>query len=108
MIPVVDRHMAIDEVAPGSDIKSVHAVGTSPRQFRGKEDLALAVVEWVDETWRREVGAQVDQQPDPVAALIALARGHTVYCRRDVARVVMALRSARARRGAGARARGGR
>src|ERR1700716_4630710 len=25
-------------------------------QFKDKEDLALAVVEWVDETWWREVG----------------------------------------------------
>ena len=32
------------------------------------------------------------KQPDPVAALLALARGHAVYCRRDVARVMMALR----------------
>ncbi len=66
--------------------------GALYHQFRNKEDLARAVVEWVDETWRREVGGLVDQQPDPVAALIALARGHAVYCRRDVARVAMALR----------------
>ena len=50
------------------------------------------MVEWVDETWWREVGGLVGQQPDPVAALIALARGHAIYCRRDVARVAMALR----------------
>ncbi len=66
--------------------------GALYHQFKDKEDLALAVVEWVDETWRREVGGLVDQQPDPVSALIALARGHAVYCRRDVARVIMALR----------------
>ena len=66
--------------------------GALYHQFKDKEDLALAVVEWVDETWRREVGGLVDQQPDPVSALIALARGHAVYCRRDVARVAMALR----------------
>jgi AcrR family transcriptional regulator len=66
--------------------------GALYHQFRDKEDLARAVVEWVDETWRREVGALVDQQPDPVAALLALARGHAVFCRRDVARVAMALR----------------
>ncbi|MGI8874745.1 MAG: TetR family transcriptional regulator, partial [Egibacteraceae bacterium] len=57
--------------------------GALYHQFNDKEDLARAVVEWVDETWRREVGGLVDQQPDPVAALIALARGHAVYCRRD-------------------------
>jgi AcrR family transcriptional regulator len=66
--------------------------GALYHQFKDKEDLALAVVAWVDETWRREVGALVEQQPDPVAALIALARGHAIYCRRDVARVAMALR----------------
>jgi len=66
--------------------------GALYHQFKDKEDLALAVVEWVDETWWREVGGLADQQPDPVSALIALARGHAVYCRRDVARVVMALR----------------
>jgi len=66
--------------------------GALYHQFRDKEDLALAVIRWVDETWRDEVGPLVDREPDPAAALIALARGHAVFCRRDVARVVMALR----------------
>jgi AcrR family transcriptional regulator len=66
--------------------------GALYHQFKDKEDLARAVVEWVDETWRREVGARVDAEPDPVEALLALARGHAVFCRRDVARVAMALR----------------
>jgi AcrR family transcriptional regulator len=60
--------------------------------FKDKEDLALAVIEWIDETWRHEVGRLVEQESDPVGALIALARGHAVYCRRDVARVAIALR----------------
>jgi AcrR family transcriptional regulator len=66
--------------------------GVIYHQFKDKEDLALAVVEWVDEAWLREVGAPAKQQPDPVAELIALARGHAVFCRRDIARVIMALR----------------
>ncbi len=66
--------------------------GALYHQFDGKEDLALAVIEWVDETWRREVDGLAEQQPDGAAALIALARGHAVYCRRDVAGVMMALR----------------
>jgi AcrR family transcriptional regulator len=66
--------------------------GALYHQFKGKEDLALAVIDWVDETWRREVGRLVDQESDPLAALIVLARGHAIYCRRDVARVAMALR----------------
>ncbi len=52
------------------------------------------MLEWVVETWRLEVGRLVGQEPDPVLAPIALARGHAVYCRRDVARVAMALRQA--------------
>ena len=66
--------------------------GALYHQFKDKEDLALAVIDWVDETWRQEVGRLIDQEPDPVAALIALACGHAVFCRRDVARVAMALR----------------
>src|ERR1700730_9063101 len=66
--------------------------GALYHQFKDKEDLALAVIDWVDETWRQEVGRLIEQEPDPLVALIALARGHAVYCRRDVARVAMALR----------------
>ena len=66
--------------------------GALYHQFKDKEDLALAVIDWVDETWRQEVGPLVDRESDPVDALLALARGHAVFCRRDVARVGMALR----------------
>src|ERR1700710_964475 len=66
--------------------------GALYHQFKDKEQLALAVIDWVDKTWRGEVGRAVEQEPDPVLALITLARGHAVYCRRDVARVAMALR----------------
>jgi AcrR family transcriptional regulator len=66
--------------------------GALYHQFEDKEDLALAVIDWVDETWRQEVGRLVEQESDPAVALITLARGHAVYCRRDVARVAMALR----------------
>lgn len=66
--------------------------GALYHQFKDKEDLALAVIDWVDETWRQEVGRLVEQESDPLAALIVLARGHAIYCRRDVARVAMALR----------------
>ena len=66
--------------------------GALYHQFEDKEDLTLAVLAWVDETWREEVGRLVDQEQDPVATLIALARGHAIYCRRDVARMATALR----------------
>ncbi|MGK5556545.1 TetR family transcriptional regulator [Actinomadura kijaniata] len=60
--------------------------------FASKEDLALAVVEWVKQTWEAEVGHLAAGEADPVNALMALARGHAVFCRRDVARVLLTLR----------------
>jgi AcrR family transcriptional regulator len=60
--------------------------------FKNKEDLTLAVREWVIETWDREVGEAVRQETDPVQALLTLARRHAVFCRRDIARVAVALR----------------
>jgi AcrR family transcriptional regulator len=66
--------------------------GALYHQFEDKEALARAVVEWVHESWLREVGEPAGREPDPVGELIALARGHAVFCRRDIARVVMALR----------------
>jgi AcrR family transcriptional regulator len=66
--------------------------GALYHQFKDKEGLALAVLHWADETWQREVGEPANQESDPVAALLAMARGHAVLCRRDIARVAMALR----------------
>jgi AcrR family transcriptional regulator len=66
--------------------------GALYHQFNDKEDLALAVLHWADETWQREVGELADQQSDAVSALLAMARGHAILCRRDIARVAMALR----------------
>src|SRR3954452_13289203 len=66
--------------------------GALYHQFKDKEALALAVIEWVDDSWRREVGDPAKRELDPVGELMAIARGHAVFCRRDVARVAMALR----------------
>jgi AcrR family transcriptional regulator len=66
--------------------------GALYHQFAGKEDLARAVLAWIDQTWQAEVGPLIDRQPDAATALLALARGHAIYCRRDVARVGVALR----------------
>jgi AcrR family transcriptional regulator len=60
--------------------------------FKNKEDLTLAVREWVIATWDEEVGEAVRQESDPVRALLMLARRHAVFCRRDIARVAIALR----------------
>ena len=66
--------------------------GAMYHQFKDKQELTLAAVEWVLMTWEQEVGRLVEQESDPVAALLTLARGHAVFCRRDIARVAIALR----------------
>src|SRR5271155_2989435 len=81
-------NLVLEEVAR----EAGYSRGALYHQFEDKEDLALAVVAWVDETWGQEVGRAVDSESDPVAALVTLARGHAVFCRRDVARVAIALR----------------
>jgi AcrR family transcriptional regulator len=81
-------NLVLEEVAR----EAGYTRGALYHQFKDKEDLALSVIHWVDETWRQEVGQAVEREPDPVTALITLARGHAVYCRRDVARVAIALR----------------
>jgi AcrR family transcriptional regulator len=66
--------------------------GALYHQFTGKEELAVAVVDWVAETWKREVWEPAQCRGTPVDILVSLARGHIVFCRRDIARVMMALR----------------
>jgi AcrR family transcriptional regulator len=66
--------------------------GALYHQFKDKQDLVLAVIEWVLETMRQEFFTRVDQESEPVAALLTLARGHAVFCRRDMARMALALR----------------
>lgn len=81
-------NLVLEEVAR----EAGYTRGALYHQFKDKEDLALAVIEWVNESWMREVGEPAARQVDPVAELLSLARGHAVFCRRDIARVVMALR----------------
>ncbi|GAB3759688.1 TetR/AcrR family transcriptional regulator [Microlunatus parietis] len=67
--------------------------GALYHQFAGKEEVALAVVEWVDRTWDAEVGPALDRTGDPAELLLALAAEHARFCRRhDVARVIQVLR----------------
>ncbi|MEU3601937.1 TetR/AcrR family transcriptional regulator [Streptomyces sp. NPDC006798] len=66
--------------------------GALYHQFKDKQELTLAALGWVLDTWQEEVGDAVDREPDPVAALLTLARGHAVFCRREVARIAIALR----------------
>ncbi|WP_207950211.1 TetR family transcriptional regulator [Nocardioides ochotonae] len=57
--------------------------------FANKEELTLAVVTWVSETWDAEVRQPALRAEDPLAALLAMARGHALYCRRHVGATVM-------------------
>jgi AcrR family transcriptional regulator len=66
--------------------------GALYHQFADKDELTLAALAWVLDTWSEEVGRAVERKSDPVAALLALARGHAVFCRRDIARFAFALR----------------
>lgn len=67
--------------------------GALYHQFDDKQDLTLAVVrDWWREEWRAAVLPLVDAESDPVAALLALARGHAIFCRREVARIPIGLR----------------
>jgi AcrR family transcriptional regulator len=59
--------------------------------FANKEDLALAVVAWVEETWWAKMTPLIAGEADPLEALLAVARAHAVLCRRDIARVHMVL-----------------
>lgn len=81
-------NLVLEEVARDAG----YTRGALYHQFKDKEDLARAVLDWANETWKREVGDVAERESEPVAALLAMARGHAVLCRRDIARVAMALR----------------
>src|SRR5215211_5263957 len=66
--------------------------GALYHQFRDKQALALAALEWVHETWYAEVGSVFEEDLPPVDAVVELARRHAVYCRRDIAGVMAAVR----------------
>jgi AcrR family transcriptional regulator len=81
-------HLRLEEVAQ----EAGYTRGALYHQYKDKADLALAVIDWINENWMREVGEPAAQEADPVSELLAMARGHALFCRRDIARVVMTLR----------------
>lgn len=67
--------------------------GALYHQFANKEELTLAVVDWIQETWDAEVRQPALAETDPLAALLTTARGHALYCRRrEGANVMLTLR----------------
>ena len=81
-------NLVLEEVAA----EAGYTRGALYHQFRDKEALVLAALGWVHETWYDEVGSVFDEDRPPVEALAELARRHAVYCRRDIARMMVALR----------------
>lgn len=81
-------NLALERVAA----EAGYTRGALYHQFADKQDLALAVVAWVDQTWDAEVGLPAADEAGPVEVLLAMARGHVGYCRRYGGRVMQALR----------------
>lgn len=86
--------LVLEQVA----IEAGYTRGALYHLFPSKEELALAAVEWIGMTWDAEVRKPARTEADPLASLMALARGHALYCRRaaieryDPARVMLVLR----------------
>lgn len=66
--------------------------GAVYHQFAGKDELALAVVDWVAELWNVEVRGPATEQAQPDEVLLSVARAHAVFCRREIAQVMLTLR----------------
>ena len=81
-------HLALADVAA----EAGYTRGALYHQFRDKDALVLATLEWVYETWYAEVGSVFDEELPPAEALAELARRHAVYCRRDIAGLMATLR----------------
>ena len=82
-------NLALEQVAK----EAGYTRGALYHLFANKEELALAVVQWVAETWEAEVQEPALGEDDPLASLITMAREHALYCRRyEGARVMLTLR----------------
>ena len=81
-------HLSLGAVAA----EAGYTRGALYHQFADKDALVLATLEWVRDTWEVEVGTVFDEGREPVDAIVELARRHALYCRRDIAGVMAALR----------------
>lgn len=73
------RALDLDAVAriAGCPLGAVHSL------FENKEQLALAVVQAMEDSWYDEVGYLFEQEADPVETLVAVAGGTAVFGRHD-------------------------
>jgi AcrR family transcriptional regulator len=81
-------HLVLSEVAADAG----YTRGALYHQFADKDELVLATLDWVRETWLAEVGTVFDEDLAPLDAVTELARRHAIYCRRDIAGVMTAIR----------------
>jgi AcrR family transcriptional regulator len=81
-------HLVLSEVAADAG----YTRGALYHQFADKDELVLATLDWVRETWLAEVGTVFEADLAPLAAITELARRHAIYCRRDIAGVMTAIR----------------
>ena len=81
-------NLVLEEVAA----EAGYTRGALYHQFRDKQALVLATIGWVHDTWFEEVGSAFDEDIPPAEALVELARRHAVYCRRDIAGLMVMLR----------------
>lgn len=82
-------NLALEQVARDAG----YTRGALYHQFANKEELVLAVVEWIGQTWDAEVRRPALDEEQPLAALTTMAREHARYCRTsDGASVMLTLR----------------
>lgn len=88
----ISRHgyasLVLDDVAA----EAGYTRGALYHQFANKQELTLAVIAWVEQTWWADMTPAIETATDPLQALLEVARRHAIFCRRDIARVVTALR----------------
>lgn len=85
----VEAGSTAEEVSPGATYSRPELYPL----FASKEELALAVVKFLEETWYDEVGYLFADEDDPVGALLGVARGHAHFCRKDVPPALTTLRA---------------
>ena len=84
-------NLALEQVARDAG----YTRGALYHQFANKEELVLAVVEWIGQTWDAEVRRPALDEEQPLAALTTMAREHARYCRTSDGASVMLRRRIR-------------